>query len=55
MSEFEYKQFLEKIENMLSLALDAEETTSEQSIDLIYDVLGLVEEEQRRINATHNI
>lgn len=55
MTDREYKVFLEKIENMLSLALDADETTSEESIDLIYDVLNLIEEEQRRLNATYKI
>jgi hypothetical protein len=47
--------FLNKIENMLSLALDADETTSEESIELIYDVLNLVEEEERKLNATYNV
>lgn len=56
MTDREYKVFLEKIENMLSLALDADETTSEESIELIYDVLNLVEEEERKLNnATHKI
>lgn len=53
MTDREYKAFLEKIENMLSLALDADETTSEESIDLIYDVLNLVEEEERKLNKCH--
>ena len=55
MTDREYKIFLEKIENMLSLALDADETTSEESIELIYDVLNLIEEEERKLNATHKV
>lgn len=53
MTDREYKVFLEKIENMLSLALDADETTSEESIDLIYDALNLIEEEERKLNKCH--
>ena len=45
----EYRKFLDTIEDMLARSMDAEETTPEESIDLIYDVLGLIEEEHRRI------
>lgn len=45
----EYRKFLDTIEDMLARSMDTEETTPEESIDLIYDVLGLIEEEHRRI------
>ena len=44
----QYKKFLDKIEYMLSRALDTEETNDVESIDLLYDILELIEEEQRK-------
>ena len=38
-------KFLEKIAKMLDRALDAEETDTEESIDLLYDISELLEKE----------
>ena len=50
------KEFLSKIEDMLSRALDPEETDAETSIDMLYEVLEMIEDKQRELNnATYDL
>ena len=46
----EYKEFLNKIDDMLSRALNADETNASKSFKLLYEVQALIKQQKELIN-----